>query len=98
MAMPHLCIFTARNSFSLLLNLLNPLIPHGFGYAIIFSQLGFIHGGVATTLSHFGDVDMDFDMDQVICSGFEDELQECDYDTVSDCVGHEAAGVFCHDY
>ena len=41
---------------------------------------------------------MDYAMDQVICSGFEDELQECEYDTVSDCVGHEAAGVFCHDY
>ena len=77
---------------------LGSIIPHGFGYAIHFSQLGFIHGGVATTLSHFGDVDMDFAMDQVIRSGFEDELQECEYDTVSDCVGHEAAGVFCHDY
>merc|ERR1712110_341174 len=61
-------------------------------------QLGFIHGGVATTESHFGDVDVDFAMDQIICSGFEDELQECDYDIVNDCVGHEAAGVFCHDY
>ena len=74
------------------------MIPHSFGYATHFSQLGFIHGGVATTLSHFGDVDMDFAMDEIICSGFEDELQECEYDTVSDCVGHEAAGVFCHDY
>ena len=63
-----------------------------------FSQLGFIHGGIATTESRFGDVDVDFAMDQIICSGFEDELQECDYDIVNDCVGHEAAGVFCHDY
>ena len=65
---------------------------------INFSQLGFIHGGSATSESHFGDVDIDFAMDEIICSGFEDELQECEYDIVNDCVGHEAAGVYCNDY
>ena len=38
------------------------------------------------------------DLDEIICSGIEDELQECEYDIVNDCVGHEAAGVYCNDY
>ena len=49
----------------------------------------------ATTESAFGQVGHDFAMDQVDCSGEEEDLHDCQHETEENCKGGEAAGVLC---
>ena len=61
---------------------------------VVCRQLGF-SSGTATTYSYFGPVPDQFAMDDVICSGYEATIQECEYSTSDNCGPGEGAGVIC---
>jgi len=62
---------------------------------VVCKQLGF-STGKATIESKFGRVPMDFAMDDVVCTGEEATIQECDYIWDDNCNSGEGAGVVCH--
>ena len=61
---------------------------------VVCMQLGF-RSGTAKIGSYFGDVPDQFAMDDVICSGYEATIQECEYSTSDNCGPGEGAGVIC---
>ena len=61
---------------------------------VVCKQLGF-STGLAHWDSFFGRVPSDFAMDDVLCTGEEDTIQECDYTCNDDCSAGEGAGVEC---
>ena len=64
---------------------------------LFFRQLGF-GSGIYKTGSYYGTVSTsDFAMDDVNCSGSENRLQNCSYQTTDDCKTTEGAGVHCVD-
>ena len=40
----------------------------------------------------------DYIMDNVVCTGEESDLGDCDHETTHNCYTNEAAGVECHDF
>ena len=63
---------------------------------LVFRQLGFECGGVYYTGSHWGSVSSVFAMDDVVCSGSEDYLQDCTYSLSDNCGSYDGAGVLCY--
>merc|ERR1711892_1643903 len=61
---------------------------------VVCRQLGF-SSGTATHGTYFGPVPDQFAMDDVICSGYEATIQECEYSTSDNCGPGEGAGVIC---
>ena len=61
----------------------------------VFRQLGY-SGGRARTGSYYGSVSGDFAMDDVVCSGTESYLQNCEYSTTDNCGTDDGAGVECY--
>ena len=62
----------------------------------IFRQLGYSSGNVHTG-SYYGSVQTsDFAMDNVVCSGTELYLQDCEYSTTDNCDIYDGAGVYCN--
>ena len=49
----------------------------------------------ATKDSRYGNTEDNFIMDDVVCKGTEDSLEECSFQTKDDCNGKEGAGVMC---
>jgi len=64
---------------------------------VVCRQLGFDpdRPGQLYTASRFGDVEGTFAMDDVVCQGTEDRIQDCRYTTLENCGPGEAAGVQC---
>ena len=78
-------------------NFYGPVCDDDWGYEealVACRQLGFT-SGIETTSSHFGPVPDQFAMDNVICSGYEATIQECQYSPSDDCGSGEGAGVIC---
>ena len=63
--------------------------------AVVCRLLFNVSALAATTDSQFGRVGSDFSMDNVNCTGEEEDLRECHHETKDDCRGTEAAGVVC---
>ena len=61
---------------------------------VVCRQLG-LTGGIARQGSYFTQAGSDFVMDNVVCSGTEERLVECDHLTRHNCGPGEAAGVEC---
>ena len=65
--------------------------------SLVSRQLGFNCGGGISTGSHYGSVSTSiFAMDDVVCSGSEDYLQDCTYSLNDNCGIYDGAGVFCY--
>merc|ERR1719341_1034005 len=77
-----------------------PVCDDGWGTNeanVVCRQLGF-GSGIYKIGSHYGTVSTgDFAMDDVNCSGSENYLQNCSYQTTDDCGTSEGAGVHCYD-
>jgi len=74
-----------------------PVCDDGWGAheaTVVCRQLGWTDGN-PTYSSEFGQVPEDFAMDDVVCSGSEDALQDCGYDEEDNCRYNEGAGVVC---
>ena len=63
---------------------------------VVCTMLGFSPRGARATLdSAFGQVEANFIMDEVNCTGEESSLEQCPHNTVHDCGSYEGAGVIC---
>ena len=62
---------------------------------VVCRQLGYIGLEQVTTGSTFGTVSDDFAMDGVECSGFEDRLEDCQFNSTGECGIQDGAGVIC---
>ena len=51
--------------------------------------------GVPTIKSRFGSVTSDYSLDDVMCDGTEQSLQDCKYSSQDNCGRSEGAGVIC---
>merc|ERR1712226_1063993 len=74
-----------------------PVCDDGWSYnqaVVVCRQLGY-DDGYSYLESHWGAVPDTFAMDSVSCSGDEQHLQDCSYETTDDCGTYEGAGVAC---
>ena len=62
---------------------------------VVCRQLGFSGAERATQQGEFGSGSNYFAMDDVVCSGSEARIQDCEYNEFDDCSGAELAGVVC---
>ena len=63
--------------------------------AVVCRMLGYEGDAEPTQRNYISDAN--FIMDNVVCSGHETDLAQCQHDTTHDCGRYEAAGVVCHD-
>ena len=63
-------------------------------YKFFLRQLGF-KSGIAKNSSFFGPEFEEFVMDNVTCTGLEDNLQDCQYNIYRDYSQTDGAGVIC---
>ena len=74
-----------------------PVCDDGWSYnqaVVVCRQLGY-DDGYSYLESHWGAVPDTFAMDSVSCSGDEQHLQDCSYETIENCDAGEGAGVRC---
>ena len=62
---------------------------------VVCRELGFRGLKNITVKSRFGQVSDTFGMDDVVCSGGESRLTQCQYQTSDNCGAGEGAGVIC---
>lgn len=76
-----------------------PVCDDGWGQNeanVVCRQLGYSYGNLHTG-SYYGTVSTsDFAMDDVVCSGTEQYLQDCSYSTTDNCDIYDGAGVYCY--
>ena len=62
---------------------------------VVCKQLGYTRAASVFNGSHFGKVDSNFAYDDVSCSGFESNLEDCEHSNTNNCEPGEGAGVIC---
>jgi len=77
-----------------------PVCDDGFSQrghenAIVVCRMLGYQSGTFTENSHFGNVPLDFIMDDVHCNGTEKNLRDCSHNSKSKCTEEEGAGVIC---
>merc|ERR1712106_36620 len=63
---------------------------------VVCRMLGY-PSGVPTIKSRFGSVTSDYSLDDVMCDGTEQSLQDCKYSSQDNCGRSEGAGVICQE-
>ncbi|XP_052091441.1 deleted in malignant brain tumors 1 protein-like [Mytilus californianus] len=64
--------------------------------SVVCRQLGFQNGGVAVIDGRFGEGTGPILLDNVICTGAEQDILECSYQNQSNCVHSDDVGVICN--